>query len=280
MTPRLSSVLGLPLALPTKVPLKSTMQRRILSRDGSPAPTSDMAHSPQLLSKSRGGAPSASNLLSPPAAPPRDTMHIKRKLFHCVAGVLFVVGLEFGVSQWSETVRVLWALSLMAVLLVVDTARTAGRAGLIGRAVAPLLRDYEAEGGQRSGGFWSIWGDCLAVLLFPLPVAQVAILAGAIGDPLASAVGIATGWRAVGRGGANPKSVFGAVVGAAGGAALVYCFGAVCHPSDDFVGVALVAGAVSAATELAVPLALAVDDNFIMPIFAAAAVARVFPGFA
>ena len=105
----------------------------------------------------------------------------RRRLIHGSTSLVLLVGL---IGGWS----LLRMLATVAVLLaaVVEWWRISSPRGDLLRRLVPVYRPEEAA--RPSGAFWLCIGYA-AALWFPMPGAAVGVLAGAVADPVASAVG-------------------------------------------------------------------------------------------
>lgn len=121
--------------------------------------------------------------------------HIERKIFH-FSGLVVMLLCTIFLPRWA-----CWSIFLIVCvpMIVVDVARLSipQLNGLFLKVVGPLLRKYEAS--KISGASYALLGVALVYGIYPLPVAHLAILFLAIGDPVASYFGLSYGkkklWR-------------------------------------------------------------------------------------
>ncbi|TVQ77812.1 MAG: hypothetical protein EA369_08465 [Bradymonadales bacterium] len=116
----------------------------------------------------------------------RGAYHWARRLAHMLCG-LMVIGLSFSVSSHQQFVTGLVIFS--AAILIGDLLRI--RMPQLNERLMSALKLFVREGEQDrlSGMPYYWWGISLSYLLFPLPIANFAVLFLSIGDPAAALVG-------------------------------------------------------------------------------------------
>eukprot|EP01088_Endostelium_zonatum_P020224 TRINITY_DN7334_c0_g1_i1.p1 TRINITY_DN7334_c0_g1~~TRINITY_DN7334_c0_g1_i1.p1 ORF type:complete len:233 (-),score=4.56 TRINITY_DN7334_c0_g1_i1:46-744(-) len=198
--------------------------------------------------------------------PSRSAMHPVRKIWHALAG------LTISLSYYYLIHSHLYASLLYGLLFVGYGGFEYARINfpeIRKYAVAlfgPFLRVHEVS--TYSGSFYFMLGTFITVLLYSKPVAVLSLLYVALGDPVASAVGIynveRNQWRL-----SNGKSLLGTF------ACFVVCF----LVSIIFFSIELhwfslgsillysvTASIVASLAELVCPIYLPTDDNFLIPV--------------
>ena len=192
----------------------------------------------------------------------RSELHPLRKLWHVGTGLgLYVILFHSGISR---TESALLLLLLLIVNLGLELARL--RMPAVNRIVlllfGPLMRPREVR--RLSGTPFYLAGTLTAILVFPEPVAKLALLFLALGDPAASAAGVLSGGR--GPWLCRGKSLIGTAAAALVCMIVTVAFFVRALPSPE-PGVLLLlglgGGLAAGAAELApVP----VDDNLTIPV--------------
>jgi diacylglycerol kinase (CTP) len=202
------------------------------------------------------------SIVSPPQAQEltrRTQLHLPRKLWHMGMG-LFIAGIyAAGVSK-SAGVSILTVALVITVLIEAARVRNPKLNGHVMRLWGPVMRSCEVN--KMSGTPYYIAAALLAVAIFPKPIAILSILYLALGDPIASAMGILFGKR--GPRLINGKTLIGTAAGV--GACLVLTYLMVRTmglESRVTLALVLAGGIAGGAAEL---LPVEVDDNFSIPI--------------
>ena len=121
----------------------------------------------------------------------RETISWRRKIFH-ILGV-GCVGVTYGLSSatWIQALAVLSVIS--AVFIGLDSLRFAVPSlnKRIRKDFGQIMRNYELQ--RLSGSSWFLASACLTIALFSKQTASLAFLYLALGDPLASWVGVRWG---------------------------------------------------------------------------------------
>ncbi len=189
----------------------------------------------------------------------RQDLHLVRKAWHMLMGLLMVAVFLSGLSRFNA---VLILGSALGICLLVETARL--RVPSLNEAVirfwGPIMRSNEID--RLSGTPYYIGSALIAVGLFPKPIAALSLLFLACGDPMASLVGILYGknsprWR-------DGKSW----IGTAAGVLTCMLVGAIfwnALPVKAWQAWLLtwIGGVAGGMAEL---LPLEMDDNFIIPV--------------
>lgn len=125
----------------------------------------------------------------------RSDLHLSRKVFH-LSSIFLMFALMVFLPRW-----VCW--SIYAVIgvpmILIDFSRHYIKPlnEVFMKVIGPVLR--EGEENRASGAAYSLISVALVYSLFPAPIAELSILFLAIGDPVASLVGIKLGgpklWR-------------------------------------------------------------------------------------
>ncbi|HTL13433.1 MAG TPA: SEC59/DGK1/VTE5 family protein [Bdellovibrionota bacterium] len=190
---------------------------------------------------------------------PRHDLHLLRKIWHTGMGLLMVGIYQSGMARWTA-VTILG--SVLTAFLILESARIripAFNATCL-KLWGPLLRKDEEN--RISGLPYYVGATLLSIALFPKPVAVLAVMFLAIGDPIASLVGILFGGKS--RRFANGKSWVGTAAGVAAcmAVALLYVNG-LALPWPKLLAITAIGGAVGGTVEL---LPLEIDDNFSIPV--------------
>jgi dolichol kinase len=197
----------------------------------------------------------------------RSDLHVARKLWHSI-GVLAIV-LGYHLLPWRQGVFVLAGVTVLAITL--DLARRVSPLlnALILKVFGSLMRENEENG--LAGTTFLLAGALLVIVVFPKPVATLALLFLGFGDPISSYFGIRYGKdRLVGN-----KTLQGTMAG------FVVCtliaisyFLSQDIMTGRIVIAGLIAGSIGALAEL-VPLGK-IDDNLSLPLISASLLWVVF----
>lgn len=191
----------------------------------------------------------------------RNDLHIARKLWHVSMGMLIVFIYLFSGMSTSTAVLILG--SVLGFDLIVETARL--RIPAVNEQVlrywGPFMRSCEI--GKMSGTPYYILATLLAFAIFPKPVGILSVLFLAVGDPVASLVGILYGKNSVRI--AQGKSLIGTLGGVIACTIVTFVFlKAYPVPVSDgaWVTLSIIGGIAGGTAELA-PFDM--DDNFTIP---------------
>jgi dolichol kinase len=191
----------------------------------------------------------------------RNDLHLARKVWHLGMGMFIVLVYLFTDMSVSSAIMILG--SFLGFDLIVETARLRIPAfnEQVLRYWGVFMRSDEVN--KFSGTPYYILASMLALAIFPKPVGVLSILFLAIGDPLASLVGILYGKRSIRIG--HGKSLIGTLAGVAACTLTTLIFLKV-YPvivSDSaWIGLSLIGGLAGGLAELA-PFDM--DDNFTIP---------------
>lgn len=189
----------------------------------------------------------------------RNDLHLMRKAWHMTMGMTIAYLYLAGMSRGSAVV-------ILACILGWDLAMETARLRVpafnekIMRIVGPLMRSCEVD---RISGIPHYLASCiLAIGLFPRPVAILSILFLAVGDPIASLMGIRFGHH--GPRFKSGKSLIGTASGVATCMILAFVFmRSMQVPTAPAAAVAMVGGLAGGTAEL---LPVDLDDNFTIPV--------------
>ena len=190
----------------------------------------------------------------------RTDLHLARKVWHMGMGILIVVLYLAGISR---THGVVILGSFLGLSLFMETARLRNPAlnQNVIRFCGPIMRSCEID--RYTGIPYYLAASILAIAIFPQHIAALSILYLAIGDPIASLVGILHGHRGI-RFANGKKSLIGTVAGVVACMAVTVAFLPQMHiVGTELLVMTLVGGFAGGAAEL---LPLEVDDNFSIPV--------------
>ncbi|MGE0712873.1 MAG: diacylglycerol/polyprenol kinase family protein [Planctomycetota bacterium] len=201
-------------------------------------------------------------LLDPIREVKRHSIHWKRKVFH-VLGV-GAAALTYALTSVTALNACLILGSIAAIFVTLDVLRffVPSLNKKVKRDFGPFMRDYELDG--ISGSSWFFIAGLITIAAFYKPAAALGMLYLAVGDPIASAVGVKWGRIKLPGG----KSLEGSlaltlICALAGTALLTLRFG---YAPYAAAGVACVAALAAAFAEWC-PINKKMDDNFTVPIF-------------
>lgn len=187
----------------------------------------------------------------------RSEIHYARKIWHFV-GVMVIVAIY---SQVSRSMALQLMTSFAFLFIVVDLTRhqwpSANRALL--SVFHPIMREHERH--ALAGTTYLMLGVFLIILLFPRPVATLALLFLGVADPLASYVGIIYGRDKI-WGQKSLQGTMAAFVACTVVAALFFLMQNLML--ERVLLVSILAGLIGALSEL-VPIGK-LDDNFTFPL--------------
>ena len=189
----------------------------------------------------------------------RTDLHIVRKVFHMMTGMVIALIYLSGVSVGTAVVLLSCALG---VVLMIETARL--KIPFVNekmvRVWAPIIRSHECN--QPTAIPPYLLATLIAIAVFPRPVAVMSILYLACGDPLASLFGILYGDKSIRF--KNGKSLIGTLAGVVVCSMITFIFlKAMMVPMPALLGVTLIGGLAGGTAEM-VPVD--VDDNFSIPV--------------
>ena len=189
----------------------------------------------------------------------RTDLHLFRKAWHMTMGLLIAFVYLSGISR---TTGVLILGFILAVVLMLEAARlkTPAVNELILRIWGPIMRTNEVSRMSAIPHYLS--ATILAVAIFPKPVAILATLYLALGDPIASLFGILYGSRSVRL--KNGKSVIGTLAGILTCMVVTVVFLKIQSIPDDTILPLMLVGGLAGGLAEHVPMD--VDDNFTIPI--------------
>ncbi|MCC7441651.1 MAG: hypothetical protein IT285_08460 [Bdellovibrionales bacterium] len=201
----------------------------------------------------------ATDVVSAVRLRPRHDLHLLRKAWHLGMGLLMVGIYQHSMSR-EMAVTVLG--SVLAGFLMIESARLRIPAlnAVSMRVWGPLMRKGEET--RMSGLPYYVGATLLAIAIFPKPVAVLCVMFLAIGDPLASLVGILYGDR--GPRFASGKSLIGTAAGVAACITVALLFlNGLSMDVLTWLTVSVIGGFVGGTVEL---LPFEVDDNFSIPV--------------
>lgn len=191
----------------------------------------------------------------------RNDLHLVRKLWHVSMGMLIISIFVFTGMSTSTAVVILG--SVLGFDLLVETARL--RIPAINEQVlrywGPFMRSCEIN--RVSGTPYYILSTMLAFAIFPRPVGILSVLFLAVGDPIASLIGIMYGKNSPRI--AQGKSLIGTLAGVVACAVVTFIFLKV-YPilvSDSATVVLSLIGGIAGGTAELAPFDM--DDNFTIP---------------
>jgi len=203
--------------------------------------------------------------LDPIASVNRETISWKRKVFHVLG--IGTVGLVYGLAAPSAVQALLILGAIALVFCSLDIARFYFPAlnRKVRRDFGPYMRNYELN--KLSGSSWFFFASLITIALFPREAAAAAFLCLAIGDPVASWVGVKWGRLRLpgGKSLEGSLALFGICFAVSG----AYFALATPHALGLALGLAAVSAAAAAVSEW-LPVR-GVDDNFRVPVLTAAA---------
>jgi diacylglycerol kinase (CTP) len=189
----------------------------------------------------------------------RNDLHLARKVWHMSMGLVIAFIYMSGMAL-STALTILC--SVLALAVVVESVRL--RSPLFNERVVrfwgPFMRTSEVD--RMSGVVYYLSATVLAIAVFPRPVAVLAILYLACGDPLASVFGILYGKHGVRL--ANGKSLIGTAAGVVTCALVTFLFlKSLALPGAHLWLLTAIGGLAGGTAELA---PFEIDDNFTIPV--------------
>ena len=186
-------------------------------------------------------------------------LHVARKLWHASTGLCMALAYSLFLTQ-GQSVAALIGILVFALVIEWHRLKDARFNRLAMTIWGPLMRNEERH--RITGVPFYVGSALVCVLVFPKPIALMAILYLAIGDPIASLVGILYGSKM--RKFTSGKSLAGCI------AAFLACFCITLLVLDSlpigpltWLGLAVWGGILGGGAEL---LPLEVDDNFAIPL--------------
>ncbi len=197
----------------------------------------------------------------------RNDIHLPRRIWH-FAGVMFIFFLYYVVPPQ----RAAWvALGLSAVIIGIDVGRLYFQR--LNQAMIWSFRPFmrESEKHRLASLSFMMAGVTLVILLFPKPVASLAILFLAVADPVASYFGIRYGKDKL-IGSKSLQGSFAAFVTCFLLSLLYFCVMDLMR--ERLFIVCLLSGLIGAVSEL-MPVGK-LDDNFVFPVMSAVLLTGMF----
>lgn len=241
-----------------------------------PASSSATPTTPRRAMRSGRAAPTSVThvtprpLLEPIREVKRHSIHWKRKVFH-VLGV-GTAGLTYALAPVSKpaALGILGSIALVFVTLDLLRFKVPALNKRVKRDFGPFMRDYELDG--ISGSSWFFFSALITIAACFQPAAALGMIFLAIGDPIASAVGVKWG-RIKLPGGKSLEGTlaFFGICLAAGVSLLTLRYGL---SLGNAAAIAAVTAAAAAGAE-AIP-SKKVDDNFTVPLAGGAAASLMF----
>ncbi len=213
-----------------------------------------------MMTNRRNGATAGISLRIPVRLHLRQDLHLLRKAWHCLMGLLMVAVFLSGLSR-GTAVLILGSLLGFNLILELGRLQVPALNDAVMRFWGPIMRSCEVN--RMSGTPYYLGSALIAVGIFPKPIAALSLLFLACGDPMASLVGILYGKR--GPRFSNGKSLIGTLGGVATCLLVSIVFWNV-FPAvrgTDFFALVVLGGLAGGLAEL-VPLD--VDDNFAIPV--------------
>lgn len=205
----------------------------------------------------------------------RETISWKRKVFHMLG--IGVVGVAYQLTQtpWQMALAVMGAIAFIFVGLDLLRFQFPALNKKVRRDFGPYMRNYELD--RLSGSSWFLLASLLTIGLFPREAACLGFLHLALGDPLASFVGVRWGRiRLPGGKSLEGSAALFLTCFAAGATFLLFAGqvnlwgGSVVALSPATALVIALASALAAAVAEWIPTRGRLDDNFVMPLVTAA----------
>jgi dolichol kinase len=199
-------------------------------------------------------------LLEPIREVKRHSIHWKRKVFHVLG--IGAAGFTYALAPVTKPTALMILGGIAAVFVFLDVLRFKVPAlnKKVKRDFGPFMRDYELDG--ISGSSWFFFSALITIAACFQPAAGLGMVFLALGDPIASAVGVKWGRIKLPNGKSLEGSLaFLAVCFVAGLPILLFKYQFALLPA---LAVTLVTALVAAAAE-AIP-SKKVDDNFTVPL--------------
>jgi diacylglycerol kinase (CTP) len=206
--------------------------------------------------------------VDPIARVKRESIHWKRKVFHVIG--IGIVALTYAFTQVTrfEALAILGAVAVIFSSLDMLRFYVPSLNKKVREDFGPFMRDYELN--SLSGSTWFFFSSLIAIALFPKTAASLGFLCLALGDPLASWVGLRWGKTRLPGGKSLEGSMTFFAVSALAGVVSLALNPAVTLAVGPMAVLACVVALAGAFAEW-LPIK-GVDDNFVVPILAGAAV--------
>ena len=209
-------------------------------------------------------------LLEPIRQVKRHSIHWKRKVFHVLGVGAAGFTYAFAPVGWAAAAVILGSIALIFVTLDLARFYVPSLNKKVKRDFGSLMRDYELDG--ISGSSWFFIAGVASILLFPKVAVCLGFIYLAIGDPVASSVGVKFGRIKIPGGKSLEGSLaFFAICSLVGTIVLVTAFGYAWASAAILASVAAVAGAFAEW----LPLNRKLDDNFTVPLITSALVSGI-----
>ena len=209
--------------------------------------------------------------VDPIARVKRESIHWKRKVFHVIGiGCVALTYAFTGVTR-VEALLILGAVAFIFSGLDMLRFYVPSLNKKVRQDFGPFMRDYELN--SLSGSTWFFFSSLIAIALFPKQAAALGFLCLALGDPLASWVGLRWGKTRLPGGKSLEGSLTFFAVSALAGVVSLALNPAVAMAFGPMVLLACVVAVAGAFAEW-LPIK-GVDDNFVVPILAGGAGAAV-----
>ena len=190
--------------------------------------------------------------------PVRSDLHIARKLWHMVTGMVLIFGLLSGTSQATALI-IMGTIFLASATTEFLRLRNPAFNDICVKFMSPFMRANEVQ--NVSGMPYYAASAFLAIAIFPRPVAILSLLYLVFGDPIASLVGILSKKKAIQI--IPGKSVQGTAAAFAVCALVTWFYlNSMNLHGVSLIRLTLLGGFAGALAEL---LPLEIDDNFTIP---------------
>lgn len=193
------------------------------------------------------------------ALPMRSELHLARKLWHMITGLVIVTLYMMGMPK-DMALTILGGLFIWSVSMEIVRLRNPALNEKCIKFFGAVIRSHEVN--KVSGMPYYIASSIIAIAVFPKPVAILSLCYLAFGDPLASLVGILYSKRSVKI--FNGKSLHGTAAGYIVCALVTWIFLRASGMGGlDLIRLTVLGGFAGALAEM---LPLELDDNFTIPV--------------
>lgn len=190
----------------------------------------------------------------------RSDLHISRKVWHLSMGLFMAFIYYFSGIAKTTAIFLLASAFGLAVFVEMARLRVSSFNDKVLKFWGPLMRSCEVN--KVSGTPYYILATLLSILIFPKPVAALAVLYLACGDPMASLFGILYGKKSIRF--SNGKSLIGTMAGVITCIITGLVFLSTLPLSlPSLIAISFVGGVAGGTAEL---LPFDVDDNFTIPV--------------
>jgi len=190
----------------------------------------------------------------------KSDLHLARKMFHVITGLLIVYFYLAGTSR-GTAVLILGSILGLDLLMEASRLKNPSFNEKFMKYCGSIMRVHEMD--RFSSVPYYAFSSLIAIGIFPKPIAILAILYLSCGDPIASSAGILYGHR--GPRFSNGKTLIGTTAGVLACALMTFFYlKSLNISSDSTVLVASVIGGLAGG--LAELLPFEIDDNFTIPI--------------